>query len=389
MEGLQGIFRRYFPSYRQRHQMCVRELHAAESIMQCRTAALGGHVESCPEGHTLRVHYNSCKHRSCTRCNGLPQERWLQARKGMLLDCPHYHLVFTVPHEFVPLWQYNRAAFMNLLFQGVQQALTTLLDDPRHLGARPGMLMSFHSWGRNLSLHPHIHCLVTDGGLDAGGEWRRPRRSHFLPAKVLMLVFRGIMSQRLDRALEQGGLVLPAGTDRFQWHRCIKKCRAKAWNVSLRERYDHGRGVMTYLARYVRGGPIHDRQVSIEIDRIRLRYFSHQRQRKESLLFSGDGFIAQFLQHVPEKGSQVVRGYGLYANGKHEALNRARQCHGQETVSKPRFLDWQSWIGQLEGRDYRRCETCRRPLRIIHVMPRQQSPPRVGGISARREQCRA
>lgn len=251
---IQTLFCRHFPSYQVRQKVSLRERQAAQSIMACRTAVLGGHVERCPNGHVVNAHFNSCKHRSCTLCNGLLKERWLIARKAKLLECPHYHGIFTVPHEFIPLWLYNRTYFMNLLFRGTHAALMTFLSDPKHLGATPGLLMSFHSWGRNLSVHPHVHCLITAGGLDDAGSWRLPKRSHFLPVKPLMLVFRGIMTKLLHEALETQQLALPPDTDRFDWHKRIKSTKAKAWNVHLRERYDHARGVACYLAKYVRGG---------------------------------------------------------------------------------------------------------------------------------------
>lgn len=336
---------------------------------------LGGHIESCPEGHMLRAHYNSCKHRSCTQCNGLAKERWLAAQKARLLDCSHHHIIFTIPHEFIPLWLYNRSAFMTLLFQGAHEALMTLLKDEKYLGATPGMLMSFHSWGRNLSLHPHLHCLITHGGLDTENQWRTPRRSHFLPAKVLMLVFRGIMCRLIHQALEQSQLRLPAGTGRLQWHGEVKRSKAKAWNVHLRERYDHGTGVASYLARYVRGGPLRDQQVSIGERRVTLHYFSHQRHRQESISFSPDQFIRQLLQHVPDKGSQVVRSFGLYANGQTIRLNQARTWHQQVPVEKRPFLAWQDWMGKITGSDFRHCRHCHQQLQTIQIIPRQQSLP--------------
>jgi predicted nucleic acid-binding Zn ribbon protein len=371
---IQRLFQHHFPQYRSTHGVSLRELRAAESIMACRTAKLGGHIESCPQGHFIRAHYNSCKHRSCTQCNGLLKERWLLGQKARLLDCSHYHIIFTVPHEFVPLWLYNRSAFMNLLFQGAHEALTTLLSDPRYLGAQPGMLMSFHSWGRNLSLHPHVHCLITNGGLDEDEQWRTPKRSHFLPAKVLMLVFRGIMARLLHRALEQAQLTLPADTESLYWHRLVKQTKAKAWNVNLRERYEHGTGVATYLARYVRGGPLRDKQLSISNQRVQMQYVSHQTHRTEHISFSIEQFLQRFLQHVPDKGSQVVRGFGLYANGQTQRLNVARVVHEQAPAEKPDFLNWQHWLQQLTDVDHRHCPHCQKPL-LMKVMPRQQSPP--------------
>jgi hypothetical protein len=371
---IQNLFQQHFPQYRKQHSVSLRELRAAESFMACRTAKLGGHIESCPQGHVIRAHYNSCKHRSCTQCNGLLKERWLIAQKSRLIDCPHYHIIFTIPHEFIPLWLHNRAFFMNLLFQGVHESLTTLLSDSRHLGALPGMLMSFHSWGRSLSLHPHIHCLITDGGLDVDQQWCKPRRSHFLPAKVLMLVFRGIMSRLIHQALEQEQLVLPEGTDRYFWHTRVKQARTKAWNVHLRERYDHGTGVASYLAKYVRGGPLRDQQLTVHPDHVTMRYVSHQTKRTEQIRYTINQFIQRFLQHIPDKGSQVVRGFGLYANAQTERLNAARALHTQAPVEKQPFLDWQSWLQKLTCVDHRHCAHCHMPLQT-KVIPRQQSPP--------------
>lgn len=381
---IQHLFHQYFPAYLSQHKVSLRERRAAQSIMACRTAASGGHVEACPDGHIARVHYNSCKHRSCTLCNGLLKERWLIARQAKLLDCPHYHSIFTVPHEFIPLWLYNRSLFMKLLFQGTHSALMTFLSDSRHLGATPGMLMSFHSWGRNLSLHPHVHCLITAGGMDEKGEWRQPRRSHFLPVKALMLVFRGIMTRLLHEALEKQQLMLPPGTDRFGWHKRIKATKAKAWNVHLRERYDHAMGVVCYLARYVRGGPLRDRQVTLQGNTVVLHYQSHQTKRAERSRFTPVQFLRQFLCHVPEKSSHVVRGFGLYGNNQFTRLNEARALCEQEPIEAPVFLEWQSWLQQVTGIDHRHCPQCKKLLITRLVIPRQQAPPARVFLSARR-----
>jgi hypothetical protein len=372
---IQRLFRQHFPVYLSQRKVSLRERRAADSIMACRTAALGGHVETCPEGHVSRAHYNSCKHRSCTLCNGLLRERWLLARKAKLLDCPHYHSIFTVPHEFIPLWLYNRSRFMNLLFQGTHAALMTFLSDPKHLGAMPGLLMSFHSWGRNLSLHPHVHCLITAGGLDEAGAWRQPRRSHFLPVKALMLVFRGIMTRLLHQALEQDELVLPRDTDRFEWHKRIKATKAKAWNVHLRDRYDHAQGVACYLAKYVRGGPLRDQQLSVRGNYVVLQYRSHQTQRVEQVQFTCQQFIERFLQHVPDKSSHVVRGCGLYGNNQLARLNQARALHQQQPAAAPAFLEWQSWLSKITGVDHRYCPQCQKLMVTSLVVPRQQAPP--------------
>ena len=132
---------------------------AAHAIMQCRTAALGGHVQACPDGHMARIWYNSCRHRSCPQCAYLQTERWLAHQQARLLACDHYHVIFTLPHELNPLWLANVPVMTALLFQTVRDTLGTLLADPKYLGAQPGIIAALHTWSQTLVLHPHLHCL--------------------------------------------------------------------------------------------------------------------------------------------------------------------------------------------------------------------------------------
>ena len=188
---LQDIFQRGFPAYEQRHPLPWHVRKAARAIMQCRTAALGGHVQACPDGHFSRIWYNSCKHRSCPQCAFLQVERWLAKQQARLLDCDHYHVIFTLPHDLNCLWLDNVGLMTSLLFRAVRDTLLALLGDPKHLGARPGMIATLHTWSQTLVLHPHIHCLVTGGGLSAEGQWVAVRNGFLLPSRVVMAVFRG------------------------------------------------------------------------------------------------------------------------------------------------------------------------------------------------------
>jgi hypothetical protein len=147
-------------------------------------------VQRCPNGHVERVWYNSCRKRACPQCNGLARERWLQRTQARLIECAHWHVIFTIPHQLNVLWRLNTAGMMDALFAAARDTLLELLNDPRHLGAQAGIQLALHTWNRALALHPHLHALVSDGGMRAG-VWVAPRRSHFLPAKVVLLLFRG------------------------------------------------------------------------------------------------------------------------------------------------------------------------------------------------------
>src|SRR5262245_34713933 len=256
---LQAIFQDAFPAYEQRHALPAHVRRAAHALMQCRTATLGGHIQACPDGHVARVWYNSCRHRSCPQCAYLQTERWLALQRARLLACDHYHVIFTLPHELNPLWLANVSVMTTLLFQAVRDTLGTLLADSKYLGAQPGILAALHTWSQTLVLHPHRHCLVTGGGLTPDGSWKAGRNGFLLPVRVVMAVCRGKLRAAIRQALAHEALTLPEAIRPQQMLNLLTRLghpRQTKWNVHIRERYRHGAGVVTYLARYLRGGPI-------------------------------------------------------------------------------------------------------------------------------------
>ena len=207
---LQTIFQDAFPAYEQTHPLPAHVRKAARALMQCRTAALGGHIHACPDGHMSRIWYNSCRHRSCPQCAYLQTERWLALQQARLLACDHFHVIFTLPHDLNPLWRANVPVMTTLLLQAVRDTLRTLLADPKYLGAQPGIIAALHTWSQTLVLHPHLHCLVTGGGLTSAGQWVAVRNGFLLPARVVMAVFRGKMVDAIRQTCARGALALPA-----------------------------------------------------------------------------------------------------------------------------------------------------------------------------------
>src|ERR671931_587732 len=314
---LQTIFQDAFPAYEQRHALPAYVRRAAHALMQCRTAALGGHIQACPDGHVSRVWYNSCRHRSCPQCAYLQTERWLALQRARLLSCDHYHVIFTLPHELNPLWLANVSVMTTLLFQAVRATLVTLLADPKYLGAQPGILMALHTWSQTLVLHPHVHCLVTGGGLTAAGDWKAVRNGFLLPARVVMAVFRGKMLAAIRHALACEALTLPEPMGPQQLLNLLNRLghpMKTKWNVRIMERYPHGAGVVTYLARYLRGGPIKNaRLVAWDGERVTLRCRARQEEADsgspamQCLTLSVADFLQRWLLHVPVPQTGVVR----------------------------------------------------------------------------------
>ena len=381
MPSVQQILQGHLAALRAERKLSAPQSRAASALLACRTAALGGHVQRCPAGHVERVWYNSCRHRSCPQCNGLARERWLARMRARLVDCAHHHLVFTVDHELNVLWMLNTATMMSALFGAVCDTLGTLLADPRYLGAQPGMVLALHTWGRSLALHPHIHALITDGGW-SGEHWVSPRRSHFLPARVVMVLFRGKFLAALRALDEAGALRRPDGLSAERLNSLFNRVGRKKWNVRLIERYAHGRGVTTYLARYVKGGALSNRQIVRANDHeVVFAYTAHGEDgapgRRTTMTLSPSAFLARVLMHAPERGRQTVRYYGLYAHGCTGALDQARAAHQQAPIEPAAPISWQGYLQRLApAGDHTRCPTCGACLvRGVRIAALSRAPP--------------
>ena len=169
---VQDIFRQHFTAYAAGHAQPLHVHKAAGAIKTCRTAQRGYHLQGCPDGHVVRRINNSCKHRSCALCAFTTVERWLRRQMAHLIRCDYYHVIFTIPHQLIILWEFNRRVFTNLLFSASWHYLRELLADERHLGALPGAIGSLHTWNQRLGKHLHTHFLVTAGGTDSGSVFR-------------------------------------------------------------------------------------------------------------------------------------------------------------------------------------------------------------------------
>lgn len=352
-------------------------------MRDCRTAEMGSHRIYCPHGHESRLAYNSCRHRVCPKCSSVSRELWLDGWRTRLLNCPHFHVVFTTPHQLLPLWRYNRRVFADALFAAASGALKKLLGDPKYLGARPGLLAALHTWSQALAAHVHLHVLVTAGGYsqtDGAASWHKAKKNCLLPRKVLMMVFRGMLRAELLQALERGELTVPPNTSEAKLRGLLNRLGRTTWNVKILDRYDHGVGVATYLARYLKGGPISNRRL-LKFERDGVRFRCRPRSKVEATTSTThlvmDDFLLRLLQHVPPRGLRVVRGYGLYAGGQRVLLNEARSLLGQIALpaGPPDSPSWQAICQREGGSGWGRCQTCGATLLVDHFDSRSRSPP--------------
>lgn len=321
---------------------------ALRSLSVCRTQVLGGHVQYCENGHVNGVWYNSCRHRSCPQCQGFATERWLVKTEAMVLDCAHHHIVFTLPSELHDWWRYNRSVMTNILFRAVRETLKVFADDPAYLNARPGLLMALHTFGRSLNLHPHIHVLMSHGGLDGNGCWVEPKKKHLFPQKPVMMVFRGRFMALLKKAFEGDDWHCPVSETASARRDLVSTLYRKHWVVHFADRYRHGRGVVKYLSRYVKRSPLKNSQIErAESGYVRFRYKSHQTGRIERMRLSARAFVERLMEHVPTYRQSVVRYCGLYTSSARSRLNVAKEALGQQAPKDVAVATWSDYMEKL------------------------------------------
>ena len=270
-----------------------------------------------------------------------------------------------------------------LLFGAVREALFELLGDPKYLGATPGFLSALHTWGRSLSLHPHVHVLIADGGLDDNGVWVRPRRSHFLPARVLMMLFRGKFLAALREGSERAQLRLPPDLSRERFSSLLNRLGRVKWNVRLCTRYAHGEGVAAYLARYLKGGALKNTQlVASDASCVRFRYTPHRDENDSGshpmlMTLSPDAFLDRYLTHIAPPRLQSVRGYGLYGQRQRAALDAARAALGQAPAEEPEPLSAPQFLARFgQTPEAARCPRCGSILVFAQALAHGPAPPR-------------
>src|SRR5438309_9917318 len=240
---------------RYRSSFGYQQLKAVRAIQRCRTAALGGHRDACLRCGYRTISYNSCRNRHCPKCQTQARERWLAARERELLAADYFHVVFTVPHELNVLALENLRLFYDLLFTASAQTLLEIASDPKHLGAEIGVIGILHTWGQNLLLHPHIHCVVPAGGLSPDHRrWVGPRYPFFLPVKVLSRVFRGKFLAGLKRLhrrnkLQCAGPAVALANSR-QFAQLLRRLHRQDWVVYAKPAFGGPMQVLRYLGRY-------------------------------------------------------------------------------------------------------------------------------------------
>ena len=339
---------------------------ALRAIARCRTAELGGHLEVCLDCGHQRPAYNSCRNRHCPKCQALAQAQWIAEREARILPTAHFHVVFTIPSELHTLARFRREEVFDLLFRAASR---TLLDLGRQrLGAELGATMVLHTWTRDLRFHPHVHAIVTGGGLSLDGtRWVPTRQDYFMPVKQLGAVFRDQVIQGLCALWRQGvfeGFEVPGGLDRL-----LGLVAKKSWVVYAKPPFGEARHVLRYLGRYThRIGISNQRMVSMSDDGL----VTFRTKEGKTVTLPGEEFLGRFVDHVLPKQYVKIRHIGLMAaSNVNTKLARARELlegpRPATAVPATAVMTWIEALLALAGIDALRCPVCggtvvRRPL---------------------------
>ena len=323
---------------------------ALRDLARCRTAALGGHSERCLDCGHERIAYNSCRNRHCPKCQARMRAKWLAAQAEHLLPVEYYHLVFTLPDELSNLARANPTVLYDLLFQAAAATIRDVTANPKRLGAVPGLLLVLHTWGQTLQHHPHVHGVVTGGGLscdasgliDASPKWVSCRPGFFLPVRVLSSVFRGKYLAGLRQAHAHGRLrffgKLTALTAAAAFHAFLSPLDKKDWVVYAKRPFGGPAQVLKYLARYTHRVAISNhRLVKLEAGRVTFRYKGYADEHKQKLMtLDAWEFLSRFVTHVLPTGFTKIRHYGLLANRfRAERLATARRLLLVQALTAP------------------------------------------------------
>ena len=374
--------------YRLLHTPSAAQEKVLSNIVACRTAQLGGHVDECENGCGFsRISYNSCRDRHCPKCQGPRRAEWLSRRLSRVLPAPHFHVVFTMPDDLNPLALRNKKTVFKILFDAASETLLELAKEEKRLGATIGITAVLHTWGQNLLFHPHLHCVVTGGGLSAcGTKWNQGNARYFLPIKVMGTLFRGKFLDALNLAYKSGDLDIRGTSasleDPMAWNAFKDRLYRKDWVVYAKPPFGGVRQVFAYLGRYTHRVAISNhRLIEMKNDRVSFSFRDYKNGNKKSVMtLTAVEFTRRFLLHVLPSGFTRIRHYGLYAGQNVETKLKtarlllepvAKDDSTSETVSssKPQ-ASWYERFLENTGVDVMRCPSCgKRLVRTRRIEP--------------------
>lgn len=374
---IRSAFQNFYPSYAASHFVSKEQEKAAFCIGACKTGKLGYTLSECPECGFRKIHARSCNNRDCPCCQAPLEKKWVLERNSELISgIAYYHVVFTLPNELNPLISANQKLLYNLLFSSASDTLITLCKDKKYMGALPGIVSVLHSSGQRLNYHPHLHVMLTGGGLTSDGKFRITKHKGFIiPVRVIGKVFRGKFLSALKALYRSSELTFPGDLaelgNTFVWQKLLDDLYAKDWIPFVKETFNGNGNAVEYLARYTyRTAISNSRLEDVDAETVTVRYKDYADDSKEKrMVLEGTEFIRLFLQHVLPKGFHRVRFSGFLSNcRKTKSLKHIGDLMRTPYQGNPvKGMSMGELLMKLYGTDICSCPLCHRKMVMLHT----------------------
>jgi hypothetical protein len=361
------IFEKHIEDYQNQYPLWPEHRKIVFDLLNCRTAALGGHIDRCSHCGTMRITYHSCRNRHCPKCQHMPRERWLEKRKDEILSTSYFHVVFTLPHELNPIILNNKKVMLKILFKAASQTLSTFGEN--EMGGKLGFIATLHTWDQKLNAHFHLHCLVAGGAISKDGSCWTPCKGNYLFNKeALSLVFRGKFIDLMSRACQCESLKFAGG----EYKKLKTRLYEKKWIIDVRDPVKKPEHVLEYLARYTHRVAIANSRITkFEDGMVTFKIKNRKKNRTEQITITAVEFIRRFLLHSLPKRFVRIRHYGFLANRNRSAnLSTIRQLMGLSDPPEKQSTCVEEMMRQLTGVDITVCPCCRKGrMQLVFEIP--------------------
>jgi hypothetical protein len=346
-------------------------------IINCKTEVMGGHILKCPDCGKTKASYNSCGNRNCPKCGGFKRDKWAYLRKSEALPTEYFHVVFTVPAELNALFLQNPKSMYNALLKCAWNTISDFGNDYKYLGAQMGMIAIVHTWGQNLSVHPHIHCLIPGGGIDKNRKWRNLKKSNgkfLFSVKALSKVFSAKMLKETSSLLKKSKVNLPEDINKQnEW---IRKLYHKKWVVYAKRTIKNPRSIVEYLAKYTHKTAITDRRIKyFDNEKVVFSYFDYRDSKAKETCLTVFEFIRRFSQHILPLGFVKIRHYGILGNRRKKQTISLLKGVAIVNEKKEEKLVWQDIYIAIYGQEPYLCDCKKAVMKIVSEIPRNKGRP--------------
>ena len=354
---LATILKDYKTAFQEKYPPLKYHQRVLSAIEHCRTAYFGGHIDKCNSCNHLRISYNSCRNRHCPKCQNTNRERWIEERQRDLLPVSYFHVVFTLPQELNSYCQKYPEDIYNILFSASKETVETFANDPKHLGARTGMVSVLHTWGQNLSLHPHVHMIIPGGGITEDGIWKRAKSngSFLFPVQAMSVVYKNKFMEKVKLFLETENKPMDAALRRMLY--------TKSWVVYAKQPFMGPKQVIEYLGRYSHKIAISNHRIkNVSEGKVSFTYKDYVDGSKQKIMtLETIEFLRRFCLHILPPHFMKIRHYGILSSRTKPKLRMQQMKMGimvMDTKTLPE-KNWKELTKTKLNFDVESCPCCK------------------------------